>query len=181
MVHAGTAVDGDLPAALKRLSSSAAEIAREAPKGSTLAFELTAGAGRAIASLPSDVPRLLECADAIRDVGICLDTQHLWAAGYDWRAPEAADRLLDELARAGCLDSLRCVHLNDSKSAGGSRLDRHANLGEGSIGLDPLVDFVTHPVVAALPVILETPGSDKVRLREFRRLRRALLQKGAGG
>lgn len=178
VVHAGTATDGDLEAAFRRLSSSLEAIARKAPEGGNLVFELTAGAGVALASLPEDAPRLLDAGAVLGKVGICVDTQHLWAAGFDWHLEGAGRRLTEEMRRLGYLDSLRCIHLNDSKSARGSRLDRHANLGEGLIGLGPLCEFLTEPAVSKVPVILETPESEDVRRREFGRLLRMLGKKG---
>jgi len=176
VVHAGTATDGDLRAALSRLRSSLSEVAGRTPPGARLVFELTAGAGVPIAALPEDVPRLLESASALGDPGICLDTQHLWAAGFDWQVQGAASKLVSELRSLGALEAVCCIHLNDSKSPRGSRIDRHANLGEGFIGLEPLLAFVTQPAISRLPVILETPGSEWLRSKEFQRLKEAAVE-----
>jgi deoxyribonuclease-4 len=173
VVHAGTAPDGDISTALARLRSSVKKINRLAPKGGRLVFELTSGAGVPIAALPREIPRLFEAVEPFDDIGFCLDTQHLWAAGFDWTTDHAGDLLLEELDGLGLLDALACIHLNDSKSEMGSRLDRHENLGDGKIGIGPLVEFVTNPTLRDIPFILETPGSDAARRRELKRLRRA--------
>lgn len=178
VVHAGTAPDGNLDGAMARLRNSLEKVARRAPAGGFLVFELTAGAGTAIAALPEDIPRLLEVGSVLDDPGICLDTQHLWAAGFDWHAPGAARKLVGRLRSLGILTALRCIHLNDSKSPRGSRLDRHADLGEGSIGLEPLVDFIEQRALARLPIILETPGSEWLQSEEFQRIKRVAEASG---
>ncbi len=173
VVHTGTAVDGKIDEAYFRLERSLAEVARRAPPGGKFVFELTAGGGKPLACDLKDIPRLVNTARALPDVGICLDTQHLWAAGYDWQAPGAARKLVESLEDLGCISLLACLHLNDSRSERGSRVDRHATLGEGKIGLGPLVEILRVPCIRQVPVILETPGSEQVRADEFRRLRGA--------
>ncbi len=173
VVHAGTAVDGKVDEAYSRLEYSLSEVARRAPPGGKFVFELTAGAGKPLACELEHIPRLVETAQALSSVEICLDSQHLWAAGYDWQAPDAARKLVQCLEDLGCASLLACLHLNDSRSERGSRLDRHANLGAGKIGLGPLVEILRFPLIRQIPVILETPGSDQVRADEFGRLRAA--------
>jgi len=89
---------------------------------------------------------------------LCLDTAHLFAAGYDLRDLSAIDNLVAELTRLDLLDQIICLHVNDSKTDFNSKNDQHANLGEGKIGLVGLAQFVNHPALAGLPLILEVPG-----------------------
>lgn len=89
-------------------------------------------------------------------LGLCLDTAHLFAAGYDIGQP---DMLINELNNYSLIDKIQCLHLNDSVSSMGSGRDLHANLGEGEIGLPNLKKFINHPSLAHLPLILEVPGS----------------------
>ncbi|MBI2326367.1 deoxyribonuclease IV [Candidatus Collierbacteria bacterium] len=89
---------------------------------------------------------------------LCLDSAHLFEAGYDLRNPSVIDTLVNELTGKKLLDHLVCLHLNDSKTDFDSRNDQHANLGDGQIGLAGLSNFVNHPSFAHLPLILETPG-----------------------
>lgn len=96
-------------------------------------------------------------------LGVCLDTCHLYAAGYDWTTPEGYDAVFGELAAVLGLGRLEAFHLNDSKREAGSRVDRHARLGEGLIGLEPFRRLVNDPRLAAVPGTLETPPFDDKR------------------
>lgn len=89
---------------------------------------------------------------------LCLDTAHLFAAGYDLRQLSGVENVINELINLDLLKPLVCLHLNDSKTDLNSRNDRHANLGEGKIGLVGLSQFVNHPDLFHLPLILEVPG-----------------------
>ena len=94
-------------------------------------------------------------------VGFCLDTAHAWGAGYDLSDPAAIDALLLEIdARLG-LDRLPVIHLNDSKSALGSRMDRHEHVGAGNIGEVGMAHLLRHPMLARAAYVLETPGMDE--------------------
>jgi len=109
-------------------------------------------------------------------VGICLDTCHLFASGYDIRTPEQMDALLDEVDERIGLDRLRCLHINDSKLPFGSHRDRHENVPDGEIGKDMAV-FLGSPRLQHLPAILETPGpdnrgADAAQVRHLKRLHR---------
>ena len=91
----------------------------------------------------------------------CLDTAHAFAAGYDLSAPQGAEETFAEFDRVIGLERLSILHINDSKSALGSRVDRHDNLGKGKIGLEAFRWIMRTPALAAIPKILETPkGKD---------------------
>ena len=92
-------------------------------------------------------------------VGVCLDTCHLFASGYDIRTPEAMDELLDEVDDRIGLDRLRSLHVNDSKLPFGSRRDRHENVGQGEIG-ERMAAFLGCPRLQELGAVMETPGED---------------------
>ena len=95
-------------------------------------------------------------------LGICLDTAHLWGAGHDVATQAGVDALLEEVGARLGLDRLAMVHLNDSKAARGSRLDRHQHLGAGEMGHGAgLARFLAHPALAGVPFFLETPGMDE--------------------
>jgi len=91
-------------------------------------------------------------------LGVCLDTQHLWASGIGFGSVEEADVLVAAFDEIIGLDRLRCLHLNDSKVDFGANRDRHANVGEGTIGAAALGAFISHPALVGLPAILEVPG-----------------------
>ena len=109
-------------------------------------------------------------------IGICLDTCHVFAAGYD--IVHDLDGVLDEFDRVIGLSRLKAVHLNDSINGLGSHKDRHAKIGEGQIGLDALVNVVCHPALEGIPFILETPNDDEGWKREIALLRERYSMKG---
>lgn len=174
VVHAGTAKDGNVRAALVRTRKALQSVARRV-SGGRIIWELTAGAGNPIAALPHSLPALLDAVGDLFDAGICLDTQHLWAAGFDWRG-DGIDRLLEQVETACGLQRLACIHLNDSKSDLGSRSDRHANIGKGSIGQRAFVELLLRDELSRVPKILETPGSSEIRKKELKSLQRSCLQ-----
>ncbi len=91
-------------------------------------------------------------------LGVCLDTQHLWASGVDFTTLGTADRLVADVDAAVGLERLRCIHLNDSAVPFGANRDRHANLGAGTIGADGLAALLGHPDLQDVPAVLEVPG-----------------------
>ena len=131
----------------------------------TIALENAAGSGSA---LGVDVDELSAIADALggaglpaERIGFCLDTAHAWSAGHDLRDPEATDAFVDAFDRRIGLDRLALVHLNDSKSERGSRIDRHEHIGAGRIGEIGMTHLLRHPGLAGAVWILETPGMDE--------------------
>ena len=92
------------------------------------------------------------------ELGVCLDTQHLWASGLSFASVAEADALVADFDAAIGLERLRCLHLNDSKVELGANRDRHENIGEGTIGAVTLGILLSHRDLVALPAILEVPG-----------------------
>lgn len=127
----------------------------ERAKNAPLLLEVSAGAGRVIGSRFDDLARIYEEAGQPNSVGFALDTQHMWASGYDME--EGLDPVLDRIDALVGLEKIRAIHLNDSKSALGSNIDRHENLGEGLIGEARLAAIFRNPRLATIPFILETP------------------------
>jgi len=141
--------------------------------GLTILLENTAGQGEQIGRTFEQIRDLLALCPSL-PMGMCLDTAHSFAAGYDWRdgvAAERAFRLLDETVG---FSRVRVVHFNDSRAAFRSFVDRHWHLGEGEIGLDGLARVIGHPSLSHLPFILETPqdhpGDDLRNLEAARAL-----------
>jgi deoxyribonuclease-4 len=115
-----------------------------------------------------NVPELAAIAEAIERngiprtrVGFCLDTAHAWGAGHDLSDPDATDALLAAFEAEIGLDRLPVIHLNDSKSALGSRMDRHEHVGAGQIGEAGMAHLLRHPLLAHVAYVLETPGMDE--------------------
>jgi deoxyribonuclease-4 len=110
--------------------------------------------------------RLLDAAGAPPDVAVCLDSAHLFEAGYDISSGRGWDDLLAEMERHAVLPLARMWHLNDSRTDFGSRVDRHFHIGEGKIGLDAFRRILTHRAFRELPMVLETPkdGDDEFEM-----------------
>ena len=121
-------------------------------------LENTAGAGGTMGVNFAELAAMIVAVDGDPRVGLCLDTAHLFEAGFDLRSPDGLEAALTDL-RATCgLDRLVCLHLNDSKTPLGSNRDRHENIGDGDLGLQAFAQLVNHPAFADLPGILEVPG-----------------------
>lgn len=136
------------------------EVIEAAPGDSLLMLETSAGSGDHIGSKFEELGRLIKAIDNPR-AAVCLDTQHVWAAGYDIASKDGLEATIEEFDREIGLDQLRCVHANDSMRALGSSVDRHDNIGEGLIGTEGFTNILSHPALADLPFYLEVPGYDK--------------------
>jgi deoxyribonuclease-4 len=136
-------------------------------------LENTSGSKGDMASAMESLGRLVEEAGALCG-GICLDTCHAHAAGYDLATTSGLKRWIGELERHVGLEQVRVMHLNDSRGPAGSGLDRHEHIGQGTIGAEGLRRLLAHPAFAAIPVILETPQKtdedDRINLRRVREL-----------
>jgi deoxyribonuclease-4 len=130
-----------------------------------ISLENSAGGGFGLGTDLDELGAIAEALDAAgiaaARVGFCLDTAHAWSAGHDLADPAATDALLDGFDRRIGLDRLTLVHVNDSKSELGSRLDRHQHVGAGRIGEAGMAHLLRHPRLAHATWILETPGMDE--------------------
>jgi deoxyribonuclease-4 len=158
IVHPGAATGGSIAAGIERVVRALRQIGDAlGPKPKVrLLLELTAGQGSCVGCSFAQLAEMLAGAGQ-RRLGVCLDTQHMWAAGIDWTTPRGYDRTFDELERTVGLRHLEAFHLNDSKKPLGARVDRHAVIGEGLIGVAPFRRLVHDPRFATLPGFLETP------------------------
>ena len=137
----------------------------------TVLLETMAGKGSEVGGSFEELRAILDRVEQTDKLGVCLDTCHVWDAGYDIAGN--LDGVLEEFDRLLGLDRLRAVHLNDSKNPLGSHKDRHACIGEGCIGLEALVRIIRHPVLRDLPFCLETPNDLAGYAREIALLRQA--------
>ncbi|MGZ8473881.1 MAG: deoxyribonuclease IV [Candidatus Deferrimicrobiaceae bacterium] len=160
VLHPGSSGEDPEETGERRISSALRTFGRF-PRGVTLLLENTAGQGNSIGRTIGQLRRLIDASGAPPDVAVCLDSAHLFEAGYDISGEEGWRGLLEELARHGILPLVRLWHLNDSKTALGSRVDRHFHIGEGGIGLPGFRRIVTHPAFRTLPMLLETPKDGK--------------------
>lgn len=135
----------------------------------TVLLETMAGKGTEVGRSFEELREILDRIELSEKMGVCLDTCHIFDAGYNLAAdPEG---VLAEFDRVIGLSRLRAVHLNDSKNAAGSRKDRHELLGEGQIGFEALLRFVMRPELRNLPLILETPNDLAGHAQEIARIR----------
>jgi deoxyribonuclease-4 len=142
-------------ASFRRVAAALAAAVSRVPPPPLVLLENTAGQGRELGWRLDHLKRLMELSGV--DLGLCLDTAHAFAAGYDLRSFHGVSLLLGEIARGPGLDRLKMLHLNDSKAVFNSRVDRHEHLGLGSLGLAGLRHFLTHPWLRADGAIMETP------------------------
>ncbi len=164
-VHIGSHKGSGPEAGIERVGWVLARILDGRPSDGAdprLVLEDSAGQGGGIGVTIEELGAILDAAErhgADRSrLGICLDTAHLWAAGYAIDDPMAIDELFDSVDRVLGPDGLAMIHLNDLRVRRGSRADRHEHIGAGSIGGVGLGHLLRHPRLAALPMILETPG-----------------------
>lgn len=163
VLHPGSHRGHDVDGAAARIAQRAVVALDEAMAAvgeCQLLLENTAGAGGTVGSTFADLAAIIDAAEGDPRLGVCLDTQHLWASGVEFTTPAQADAVVDQLAGEIGLDRLRCLHLNDSKVPCGARRDRHENLGSGTIGARPLRSLLGHPDLQDVPAILEVPGID---------------------
>ncbi|TNU91746.1 deoxyribonuclease IV [Eggerthella lenta] len=138
----------------------------------TLLLETMAGKGSEIGGTFEELAAIIAQVELESHVGVCLDTCHVWDAGYDIVGD--LDGVLEEFDRVIGLDRLHAIHLNDSMNARGSHKDRHARIGEGEIGFEALAAVTNHPKLRDLPFYLETPNPDLAGYaEEIAALRRA--------
>jgi len=140
-------------------------------------LETTAGAGASIGGEFGQLANILTRLARPKRFGVCLDTCHIFAAGYDIRTPIAYKRTMDEFDRAIDLDKLKVVHINDSVGALGSHHDRHAHIGRGRIGRRGLANFVRDGRFADVPFILETPKGHDQAGRDWDSVNAAALRR----
>jgi deoxyribonuclease-4 len=160
VLHAGSALKGDVPTAIARAGEVIAEALAET-EGCALHLEDTAGAGGTLGRSFGELGQLIAAAGADARLGVCLDSCHLLASGYDVRSVESLDAVLEELAAEVGLDRLGSLHVNDSLTPLGSNRDRHAAPGTGEIGADGLSVFLSDPRFGDLPAIMETGSAAK--------------------
>jgi deoxyribonuclease IV len=150
-------VVGQIAAGLSR----ALDEADAAPQGledCPILIENAAGTGGTVGRDFEEIAALIDACGGDERLGLCVDTQHLWASGVDYSTVGGTKKALGEIDRRVGIRRLRCLHLNDSKIELGGNRDRHANIGEGTIGAAGLAPLVGHPKVRDLPLLLEVPG-----------------------
>lgn len=156
--HPGAAIGGTTEECLDRICESLVEIEDLAAKGKTrLLLEATAGQGSTVGWRFDQLGYIIQKVKAHVSIGVCIDTCHIFVAGYDIRSSEAWDLTLEEFDKVIGLEYLYALHLNDSKKGLGSHVDRHEAIGKGTIGSESFKFIMTDPRTKHLPMYLETP------------------------
>ena len=159
VLHPGSAKQGDVGEAIARAGTVIREALAETER-CALHLEDTAGAGGTLGRSFEELAALIEAAGGEARLGLCLDSCHLLASGYDIRTPAGLSETLDECDRVVGLDRLHSMHVNDSLTPLGSNRDRHAVLGEGELGPRGCATFLSEPRFDQLPCVLETGRED---------------------
>jgi deoxyribonuclease IV len=160
VVHAGSALGGKLGPAVKRAGTVMKQALSDSD-GCALHLENTAGAGGTLGRSFEELAELIDAAGGGPRLGLCLDSCHLMATGFDVRTPQSLTAVLDDCDATVGKGRLGSLHLNDSQTPLGSNRDRHANLGEGAMGEDGVATFLSEPRFDGLPCVMEIPGVDR--------------------
>lgn len=170
--HPGSAIEDSVENCLDRIAESLLLMKEIIIDGPTLlVLEVTAGQGSSVGYLFEHIAHIMDKVGGKIPLGVCIDTCHIFAAGYDIRTAEGWEKTLDEFDRIVGLANLKAFHLNDSLKDLGSRVDRHAQLGEGKIGIESFQFLMTSPRTQLIPKYLETPGGPEFWEKEIKLLR----------
>lgn len=176
--HPGAYLDSTPSEGMQRIADEINGIHRRcAGFTSGLLLEVTAGQGTTLGRTFAELAEIIEKTEESARVGVCLDTCHLLAAGYDITSQEGYDAMIGELDRTVGLERVRCIHMNDSKNPLGSRLDRHEHIGKGCIGSAGFRRIVSDERWRDLPMILETPKGTNPAGRDWDRVNLAALRR----
>jgi deoxyribonuclease IV len=161
VLHPGCFTDGSPTHGLQLIAEALLDLLRARRRGRTMVLlEHTAGQGTSLGSRFDELATIIELMRGDARVGVCLDTCHLLASGYDLTTPEGYARTFREFGRSVGFDRLRAFHMNDSKKPLGSRVDRHTHIGEGHVGLEAFRRLVNDRRFRQMPMLLETPKAE---------------------
>jgi deoxyribonuclease-4 len=175
VLHPGSTVGEPHEEALPRVGEMLKHALAESEK-CRLLLENTAGAGNTLGRSFEELRELIELAGGDKRIGVCLDSCHMWATGFDISTAEKVGDVVEHFKKTVGIRRLRCLHVNDSMTALGSNRDRHAIPGEGEIGKRGCAAFLSEPAFEKLPALFEGPGTsghapDKVDVDTMKKLR----------
>jgi deoxyribonuclease-4 len=178
VLHPGAHLGSGAEAGVRRVAQALDEAGRRLPGYRAQPWlETTAGQGSVLGSRFEELQAIIGAVREPERVGVCLDTAHVFAAGYELRTPDGYAATWESFGRLLGLDRLRCVHVNDSKKGLGSRVDRHEHIGRGALGLEAFRLLVNDVNLRGRPMILETPkGEDMAEDVENLRILRGLVE-----
>jgi deoxyribonuclease IV len=161
VLHPGCYTSGSESEGLALIASALVELLRARRRGKTMVLlEQTAGQGTSLGANFEQLAAIIAAMRGHARIGVCLDTCHLLASGYDIASAEGHDRTFEQFGRIVGFDRLKVFHLNDSKKPLGSRVDRHEHIGQGCLGLETFRRIVNDHRFRELPMLLETPKEE---------------------
>jgi len=169
--HPGSHVGGGIDFGIQRIVDALNE-AITGEENIMVLLETMSGKGTEIGSNFEQLKRIIDGVKYSDRVGVCLDTCHIFSAGYD--IVNNLDEVINEFDRIIGIEKLKAIHLNDSMMDYSSNKDRHAEIGEGKIGLDAIIEFMNHPKIKNLPFFLETPLDENGHKREIEMIRKLI-------
>ena len=176
VLHPGAHLEAGVPAGIDQIARSLDQVHAAIPGHKVVTLlETAAGQGSCLGCTFEELGRIIDLVDDKSRVGICFDTCHVFAAGYDIRTREGYDRAIEEIEEFVGIENVGAFHLNDSKKPLGSRVDRHEHIGEGEIGLEAFRMLLNDPRFRYIPKVIETPKtieteSDRKNLATLRSL-----------
>jgi deoxyribonuclease-4 len=176
VLHPGAHLGAGVAAGADQIARSLDQVHALLPRHKVVTLlETSAGQGSCLGCTFEELGRIIDLVDDRKRVGICVDTCHIFAAGYDIRTPKGWERVVGEIEEHVGIDKVGAFHLNDSKKPLGSRVDRHEHIGEGCIGVDAFRHVLTDARFRRIPKLLETPKpveheSDRKNLATLRSL-----------
>jgi len=174
IVHVGSLKDQeDENVGFAQVAEGIKWVLDQSPGGARLLMEVAAGSGKVIGSKMEQLANIFKLAGYPKRLGFALDTQHMWASGYN--LIENLEVVIESIKNNFSFENIGCIHINDSKVDYNSKKDRHENIGGGSIGWEGLKAFVNHPELIGIPMILETPHlkdteTAKLEVEKFKEL-----------
>jgi len=161
VLHPGCYTAGNEAEGLELIAEALLELLRARRRGKTMILlEHTAGQGTSLGATFEQLASIIAKTNDHRRIGVCLDTCHLFASGYDLASPEGYAATFTQFGRLVGFDRLKAFHMNDSKKPLGSRVDRHEHIGKGCLGIEPFRRIVNDPRFHHLPMLLETPKGE---------------------
>jgi deoxyribonuclease IV len=176
VLHPGAHLGAGADAGIDQIARSIDRIHAAIPNHKVVTLlETSAGQGSCVGCTFDELGRIIQSVDDRKRLGVCVDTCHIFASGYEIRTRDGYERMVEELARQVGLERVGLFHLNDSKRGAGSRVDRHEHIGDGQIGLDAFSFLLNDERFRGIPKLLETPKkvgheSDRRNLKTLRSL-----------
>jgi deoxyribonuclease-4 len=156
VTHLGAHTGSGMDAGLKKFCRGLSAVIKKAKPKTMILLETCAGEGTSLGSRFEHIRYILDNVKS-KNIGVCWDTCHLYAAGYDIKSSKGLNNTIKEFEKKVGLKYLKAIHLNDAKKPLGSKVDRHEHIGEGMIGKDGMRRILNHPKLKVLPFIMETP------------------------